>query len=418
MTDASNEQFFKSIIDAMPSMVGYWDTDLRCRYANDAYQEWFGKRPEEIIGITFKDLAGEQLFAMNEPHIRGVLAGEPQHFQRTLIKKNGSVGHILAHYIPDIDADGDVRGFSILASEVTELKETEAELKLAASVFDNTVDGVIITDAEGVILSVNPAFIDITGYSAEQAIGQTPRILKSNWQDQSFYEDMWQDIMTRGRWEGELWNRRKNGDVFLERMIITMIRDADGEPVRYVSVFSDITDLWRKDEHLRHLAFHDALTDLPNRLLLIERMDQTIVNYDREQCNLALLFIDLDGFKLINDHFGHVVGDDLLKIVAQRLLTVVRISDTVARLGGDEFVIKLNNLTDKNVISSIASGIIKVVNEPMEIRGEVVQVSASMGIAIFPADGHTSLDLIKNADAAMYAAKDSGKNTYCFFTPG
>lgn len=417
LASAKSEQFIKSITDAMPNMIGYWDRDLRCRFANNAYQEWFGKLPEDLIGISMRDLTGERLFALNEPHIIGALAGEQQHFQRTLTKADGTVGHILANYIPDIDAHGAVIGFSILANDVTELKEAEAQLELAASVYENTVDGITITDAHGIILAVNPAFSEITGYAAEEAIGQTPRILKSNRHDQAFYVAMWQDITANGQWKGNIWNRRKDGDVYLERITITMIRNSVGEPVRYVSVFSDITDLWHKDEYIRHLAFHDALTDLPNRSLLMERLDQQIAIAEREQLSLALMFLDLDRFKFVNDNFGHNVGDDLLRVVAQRLQTLVRQSDTVARLGGDEFVIKIYNPANKTEVADIASRIISIINEPMEFRGKVVQVGTSIGIAMFPADGNMPVDLIKNADTAMYAAKNAGKNTFRFFEP-
>ncbi len=397
-------------------MIGYWDKDLRCCFANNAYSMWFDKHPKDIIGMTFEELAGEDLFAMNKPHIHGVLAGEPQRFERILKKVSGESGHIIGHYIPDFDADGSVKGFSILASEVTSLKEVEAQLKLAACVFENMLDGVLITDPDGIILSVNPSFTEITGYTEKEAIGQTPRILKSNRHDQAFYESMWQKIKTHGQWNGEIWNRRKDGELYLERMTISMVKDVDGEPVRYVSVFSDITDLWHKDEHIKHLAFHDALTDLPNRTLLMERINQKLINSKREQCDLALMYLDLDEFKFINDKFGHHVGDGLLKEVAKRLLERVRESDTVARVGGDEFVIFLNDPKGKDEVMHIANGIISSLNKPMEVFGQVLRIGTSVGIAMFPDDGYTYVDLIKNADTAMYTAKGLGKNNVCFFS--
>jgi diguanylate cyclase (GGDEF)-like protein/PAS domain S-box-containing protein len=410
-------QHLRSIIDGMHNMIGYWDCDLRCRYANNAYIDWFEMQHKDIIGITFQELTGEHLFSLSEPHIRRVLAGEPQYFERSLNKVGGSVGHIIGHYIPDFDADGAVRGFAIQACEVTALKEAEEELKLVACVFENTADGVLITDVNGIILSVNPAFIVITGYAAEEAVGQNPRILQSNRHDQAFYVSMWKEIKTKGRWNGEIWNRRKDGGFYLERMAIRVVHAVDGEPVRYVSVFSDITDLWHKDEHIKHLAFHDALTDLPNRTLLIERLDQKLINSKREQCSLALMFLDLDGFKLVNDQFGHNVGDDVLKEVAKRLLALVRQSDTVARVGGDEFIFILSNSKVKDEITHVANRVVSSINKPMEIHGEVLQIGASVGIAMFPTDGRTSADLINNADTAMYVAKGLGKNNISFFKP-
>jgi len=411
-----NEQLIRTIVNSTPNMMGYWGRDLRCRYANKAFSEWFGMPPEDVIGIRFQDLVSEQLYALNEPHIRAVLAGEPQRFERTLNKADGSVGHIIGNYIPDFEADGTVQGFSIQASEITVLKEVEAKLKLAACVFDNTLDGVLITDVNGVILSVNPGFVEITGYTLEESVGQTPRILHSDRHDQAFYVSMWEEINAKGRWHGEIWNRRKDGELYLQRMTISMVLDEAGEPIHYVSVFSDITALWRKDEHIRHLAFHDALTDLPNRTLLMDRINQKVLHSNREERHFALMFLDLDGFKLVNDQLGHKFGDDLLKDVAKRLLALVRSSDTIARVGGDEFIFILNNPRGRDEITEVANRIVISINQPIEILGVVVQIGVSLGIATFPADGDSASNLIINADSAMYAAKSAGKNNIRFFS--
>ncbi|WP_232824667.1 PAS domain S-box protein [Algibacillus agarilyticus] len=247
-----NERLCHSIINSMPNMVGYWDKNLYCLFANEAYQEWFNKTPQQIIGMTFRELAGEDLYQLNQENIQAVLTGKPQRFERVLTKVNGTESSIIGQYIPHFAEDGSVVGFSSIASEITDLKETQAQLKLAAYVFDNTIDGVLVTDLQGNILSVNPAFVDITGYSTHEALGQTPRILKSNRYSQDFYAYMWHQIQTTGKWNGELWSRRKNGDEFLERLSIRMVRDQDGNPLRYISVFSDITELWRINEHLKH----------------------------------------------------------------------------------------------------------------------------------------------------------------------
>lgn len=412
---AANEQFMKSVVDAVPNMIGYWSRDLHFRFANAAYVKWHGKHPQTLIGSAVKDLMGEALFKLNEPHIRRVLAGEAQYFQRALRKVDGGVGYILANYIPDFDCHGVVQGVFVHASDVTELMQAHAELQLAASVFENTVEGIAVTDARGVFISVNPAFSAITGYSAAEVVGKTARILKSNRHDQAFYTAMWNELAVRGQWKGDIWNRRKDGEVYLERMTITMIRNSSGDSVRYVSVFSDITDLWRKDEYLKHLAFHDALTDLPNRSLLMELLDHQIAIAKREHTGLAVLFIDLDGFKAVNDTFGHEVGDNLLKVVAHRLLVLMRESDTVARLGGDEFVVNLGSRASKDEIAQIANRAIAAINEPIACSGQIAQVGASIGVALFPGDGRTPVELISNADSALYAAKAQGKNTFRFF---
>ncbi|MGB5446351.1 MAG: diguanylate cyclase [Psychromonas sp.] len=416
-TEAEGQKFVRKLIDSMPNMIGYWDKELRCRFANNAFSKWFTHSPKDIIGVSFRELAGEKLYFLNEPYIHNVLAGEAQRFERTLKKQDGTISNILAHYIPDFDVDGSVKGFSIQSSEVTDLKETEAQLKLAACVFDSTVDGILITDANGIVLSVNPAFSRITGFQADEALGQTPRFLKSYRHSKAFYVLMWDKIITQGQWYGEIWNRRKNGDIFLARLTISMVRDEKGRPLRYISVFSDITDLWHKDEHLKHLAFYDALTDLPNRTLLMERLGQKIINCERQQCCLAVMFLDLDGFKLINDRFGHNIGDELLKVISKRLLGLVRQSDIVARLGGDEFIFVLNDSKAKDEIFLAAQRIINAINEPVELSCNTIEIGTSVGISMFPDDGITPLDLIKKADKAMYVSKAAGRNSLHFFEP-
>ncbi len=300
---------------------------------------------------------------------------------------------------------------------MTALKEAESELKLAASVYQNTIEGIIVTNAENDILSVNPAFTSITGYSAEEVIGQNPRMFNSGKHDQTFFADMRQRLDSNGWWQGDVWNRHKDGGIFLERMTITKIPDLTGKSFRYASVFHDITELWRKEEYTRHLAFHDVLTDLPNRALLMERLDRQIAMSERETRSLAVMFLDLDRFKFVNDNLGHEIGDDVLKTVAQKLQALVRHTDTVARLGGDEFVVLLDNPANKDEVAEIATRIVATINEPMEFRGKVAQVGTSIGIALLLSDGQTAGELIKSADAAMYAAKNAGKNTYRFFLP-
>ena len=414
---AESEHFIKTIADGLPGLVAYWDKNLVCRFANKNYLDWFGKVPAAVIGTTMKDLLGERLFALNEPHIISALKGEEQVFERTLTKFDGSIGYTLAHYIPDTSADGEVKGIFVLVSDVTQIKTAEVELRLASSIVQSAVEGIMVTDAEGIILSVNPAFTKITGYSTEQAVGQTPQFLRSNHHDEAFYVALRQELADRGRWEGETWNRRQDGDVFRQWQTVTVIRSLHNEPLRYVSIFNDITERWRKDERVKHLALHDALTDLPNRILFTERLGQLITMIEREKRNVAVMFLDLDRFKIVNDTFGHDVGDTLLKEVAPKLQAQIRHSDTVARLGGDEFVILLDNPASKAEVAHIADRIVRVVKEPIVIRAHPVQVGTSIGIALHPADGSTPEQLIKSADIAMFAAKESGKNSFRFYEP-
>ncbi|MDP3233588.1 MAG: diguanylate cyclase [Myxococcales bacterium] len=406
---AKATHFIKTITDAMPGLVAYWDRDLRCRFANRPYLTWFGREPERVLGLSMRELLGDALFTANEPYARKALEGEPQQFQRTVVNADGSTAHTLAHYIPDA-IEGSIQGFFVMVSDVTALKRTEVELQLAASVFHDTLDGILISDVNGVILSVNPAFTRITGYSAHEAIGQRLGILGSARNDQRHLAEMARALVANRHWEGESWGRRKDGGAFRQWQRVTTTT-SDGI-IRYAFVFNDVTERWQNQERAKHLALHDALTDLPNRALLMERLGQLINLTRRETRNLAVLFLDLDRFKQVNDTLGHDVGDDLLRLVARRLQALVRQTDTVARLGGDEFVILLDNPANLQEVHAVAGRLVQSINTPMEFDGKRANVGTSIGIAMYPVDGRTAAELLKSADAAMYEAKAAGKNTY------
>jgi diguanylate cyclase (GGDEF)-like protein/PAS domain S-box-containing protein len=302
-----------------------------------------------------------------------------------------------------------------LSEDVTERERNQAELEMAASVFRHTVEGIFVTDARGVIVSVNPAFTRITGYEESEAVGQTPRLLRSGMQGDDFPAILWESLKRDGSWQGQIWNRRKNGEVFLEWATITQVVDASGRPSRYVAIFNDITDLHRKDEQIKHQAYHDALTGLPNRLLLSKRIEQATVVARRNDHGMALLFIDLDHFKTINDCFGHDMGDKLLIEVARRLKSCVRDSDTVARLGGDEFIVVIGDTSLPESVSHVCQRILKSLRQPFT-EPEVEVVTASIGISQFPDDGANAETLLKHADIAMYESKRRSRNTISFFT--
>ena len=305
---------------------------------------------------------------------------------------------------------------AFVAKEIAlmQVKAHAEALELAAGVFAHTFEGIMITDAASRILSVNPAFTTITGYEASEAVGQTPRLLRSNHQSESFYNDMWASLSATGEWRGELWNRRKDGEAYLQWTSITTINNADGKPYRRLAVMTDITEIRRKDEHIRHQAYHDILTDLPNRTLLQNRLNHGLKTAQRDATRIAVLFIDLDRFKVINDSLGHFVGDELLQQAAQRLTKSVRASDTVSRQGGDEFVIlaTIDNIADA---AYIAEKVIADMNAPFEVGEHRLNVGASVGISVYPQDGDDADTLLRNADVAMYAAKEAGRGTFRFF---
>lgn len=405
----STRTFLGKITNAMPGMVGYWDRDLHCQFANDMYLHWFGKSPQQLLGTSMRALLGDQLFALNEPYIRGALEGAPQEFQRTLVKADGTVGHTLAHYVPDV-RDGKVQGFFVLVSDITQLKNAETELEMAASVFRDTLDGIMIADATGLIVSVNPSFTLITGYAPEEAVGQQLNLLSSTRNDSGFATTMAQHLVQHHRWEGESWARRKDGSVFRQWQRVTTTQAEAG--LRYVFVFNDVTERFHSAERSRKLALYDALTELPNRTLLLERLGQLIASTGREERQIAVLFLDLDRFKQVNDTLGHEVGDEVLRVIAGRLERLVRKTDTVARLGGDEFVILLDNPAGLEHVQRIAGLAVASLNEPIQCGDVVAHVGTSIGIAMHPIDGRTPNELLKRADTAMYEAKAAGKNTF------
>lgn len=288
------------------------------------------------------------------------------------------------------------------------------------TVFENTSEGVIITDAGGRIIAVNQAFTDITGYPESEVLGSLPSILKSERHNQAFFEGMWRQLLEAGVWQGELWNRRKNGELFPTWGSIRAIREESGELSHFISVFSDITSLKQSQEKLDYLAYHDPLTQLPNRLLFEDRLGQALRHARRHRQQVALLFIDLDRFKNINDSLGHPIGDNLLITVANRLSRLVRQEDTVARVGGDEFVVVIESANRSQEVAALARKLVEAFHRPL-VFGEADQplklhVTLSIGISVFPTDGEDVPTLVKNADAALYRAKEEGRNGFQFYT--
>lgn len=293
----------------------------------------------------------------------------------------------------------------------------EEKLRQAQRVFDHTSEGIMVTDAENRIVAVNRAFTTITEYSESEALGQTPRILKSHRQDIQFYQNMWAALESIGTWSGEIWNRRKGGEIYPEWLTISVVQDESGKLTHYVAVFSDITAAKRSQEALDFLAHHDVLTELPNRLLCKNRLQHAIQRTRRNKGFLAVLFIDLDRFKSVNDTLGHPVGDELLRLIANRMLKLVRADDTLARMGGDEFVVLLEHESSTRGIAAVASRIVELFSVPIEVQEHVLYMTASIGISVFPTDGDDEDTLLRCADLAMYQAKNTGRNNFQFYTP-
>jgi len=319
--------------------------------------------------------------------------------------------------IPVKDENDRTDYLMVLSIETTKRKQAEEKLKLYSRVFSGTPTGVTITDAKKIIVDVNPAFCDITGYSREDVIGKNPSILSSGKQSSDFYQDMWQTINKQGHWKGEVWNRKKDGEIYVELLIISVLQDEYDKVVNYVGVFTDITSSKRQQEQLSFMAHYDVLTKLPNRALFTDRFAQAIAHSKRTRRELAICFIDLDDFKPVNDNYGHEVGDQLLVEVAERITFCIREEDTVSRQGGDEFALLLNDIESFSQCKKTLERIHYSLAQPYIIDGHSHKISASSGITLYPDDDADIDTLLRHADQAMYQAKLAGKHRYHLFNP-
>ena len=393
--------------------IAAYRQDGQCVMANPSLASIVGGTQEQLLKQNFRQLSSWQALGLLEAAERVLATGA----------REAREVRYLTSFSRDIWVRGQLSRFTsrgephllLMLENITEKKSTEDELCIAASVFKNSSEGILVTDAGGIIMSVNPAFTEITGYTEEEALGRKISLLRSDRHGAEFYRSMWDALTKEGCWQGEIWNRRKDGEAYLEWLSINRIEDGADAPFRYVAIFHDITELRRKDEEIRHQAFHDALTGLPNRALMQDRLLHALERAKREGGRLSVAFIDLDRFKAINDGLGHDIGDLLLQEVARRVKSRMRTADTVARLGGDEFVVLMEDLREVVDSADLAQELIAEIARPMELSGHAVEISASMGMAFYPEDGTNPLELMKRADLAMYAAKSAGRNTYRFF---
>ncbi len=407
----------KAMIDI--SLDGFWIVDLNGKLlqANEAYAKISGYAIGELLNMHIGQLEAMEEIGQINAHIAKIIAQGHDQFETRHRHKDG---HII-----DIDVSvtflPEFRQFCVFCRDITERKLAENKLRIAATAFESQ-EAMLITDADQVILEVNQAFTRITGYSAEEAIGNRPAMLKSDNQDQAFYDAMWENLKRDKFWQGEIWNRRKNGELYPEWLSISAVTDADGQISNYVAAFADITALKRSEETIHNLAFYDPLTKLPNRRLLIDRLQQALNASGRHFNHGAILFIDLDNFKELNDIKGPDMGDQLLIEVAKRLQLCARSNDTVACLGGDDFVVVLEELSiDANQAASQAESVAEKIrialNEPVDLQGLSYHNTSSIGISLFRNHEISIDDLLKHADTAMYQAKQSGRNTIRFFDP-
>lgn len=413
--DLKNEKdYTDNVISSLHESLIVTSASAKVESVNKAALDMLGYNEAELKGEHVATIFADRASAdkiLDEINDKGFVSA----IETALVTAEGAKREVLLTASTMRDARGEVMGLVFVAQDITERIKAEQRLKLTSRVFENTVESVMITDGEAKILEVNETFIKVTGYSPEEVIGKTPNILSSGWHDKEFYEKMWDSIRQSGMWQGEIWDRRKNGEVFAGLLTISAIRDDRGKVSNYVGLFYDITEKKRSDERMQHLAYYDALTNLPNRRVFHDRLSQSLIHASRYGQRVAVMFLDLDDFKFINDTLGHHYGDKLLRAVAGRMRECVRKDITISRLGGDEFTLILEDITGPQGAVMVAERIVEVFNMPFSLEGHDVFVTASIGISFYPDDGDNLQTLMKNADTAMYHAKSDGKNRYRFF---
>jgi len=414
------EQQLERVLDG--SEQGFWDWNL----VTNEFQ--VSARWEQMLGYAAgeMDVSPEQWpkivhpddlpgsMAAIEGHLRGDRSSHEAEFRART--KTGEWRWILTRgRIVERDATGRPLMMSGTHTDITERKQAELALRDAATVFESSYEGIMMVSAERLITKINPAFTRITGYLADEALGQSPSMLSSGRHSAAFYAEMWRSIHEQDFWRGEIWNRRKDGELFAELLAVSVVRNAAGAVQHYIGVFSDISQLKAHEAELDQIANYDDLTGVPNRRLLSERLAQAITHARLGHASMAVCYVDLDGFKDINDAHGHAVGDQLLIQIAQRIRAVLRGEDMLARLGGDEFVLLLYNADQHTHFQPLLDRILTTINEVMSIDNIPVRISASMGVTVFPDDDADADTLLRHADQAMYLAKDAGKNRYQLF---
>ncbi|WP_186289547.1 EAL domain-containing protein [Methylomonas koyamae] len=406
-----SELKLRTIVDSQPESVKLLARDGRLLQMNpagldmieaDSLQQAQNCRLEDLVGAKYRD--------QFKKLIRRVFAGASGTLEFEITGLRGGQRWLDTHAVPMRDADGNITALLGLSRDITERKLAEDDLKLAARVFSEAHEGILITDAEANIIDVNPTFCEITGYSRDEMVGKKPNILQSGKYGPEFYAEMWRDLQQQQHWRGELWNRKKNGDLYAEWLTISALCDSDGRITHYIGLFSDVTQAKQQQQLLELVAHYDPLTRLPNRILFADRLSQAIAHSKREKSLLAICFLDLDGFKPVNDLFGHDIGDRVLVEVAERIKNTIREEDSVSRHGGDEFALLLRDIDTLEQCEQAILRIHQAISEPFSVDGQQITVGASSGYTLYPLDDADPDGLLRHADHAMYQAKLAGKN--------
>lgn len=401
------------LVEQAPLSIAMFDGNM-CYIASS--RRWigdYGRGRNELLGLSHYEIHPDLPQRWIDIHQRG-LAGEfIKNDEDLWVQADGSKHWIRWAVSPWRNEQGDIGGITIFAEDITQRKHDEERLRLTDAAFRNAQEGIVITDLNGNIVALNPAFSSVTEYPEAELIGQNMRLLKSGRQDKAFYRAMWDSVLSTGGWQGEVWDRRKSGEVYQQWLGISTVRDEARAATHYVGVMTDINRMQHAQSHLEYLAHHDALTGLPNRSLLYLRLSHTIERARRDRALCAVLFVDLDDFKRVNDTLGHEAGDELLQLVGNRMRQRLRDTDTLARLAGDEFVVVIEDITAPGDAAQMAQALVEQLSSPFQLtRGGGITIGASAGISLFPAHGDDAESLVRNADAALYRAKGAGRGAW------
>ncbi len=409
------EMYLHAVFNNAGDPIFIKDDECRLLLVNDAFCSIFGLPRNEIIGKTL----AEKVTPSEREHFLSIDRQVLEEGKEILCEEALTTGDVQTRIILTrknrfVDPKGNYFLVGVIR-DITERKQIEEKLKRSASVFTHAHEGIMITDASATITEVNDAFNRITGYATEEVLGKNPKILQSGRHSPDFYAEIWDTLLAQGHWRGEIWNRRKNGEIYPEMLTISAVKNAAGLVQHYVSLCTDITSMKEHQGQLERIAHYDLLTNLPNRVLLADRLSQAMLQCSRHEQSLAVVFLDLDGFKHINDTNGHDVGDELLIALSIRMKEALRKGDSLARIGGDEFVAVLTDLTTVENCEPVLERLLLAASKPVTIGDAVLHVSASIGVTFYPEDNVDADLLMRHADQAMYMAKESGKNRYHLF---